>query len=180
MDALVTPTADDIRTSEAFEALMWALTRPGTREPLAAPGMLPLATNLVDRETTFHATDATLAAALAATGARPAPIGAAEYVFVPLADDGDVTRAASASVGDPLYPDTAATIFAPASFGAGTALRLTGPGIRGEARLAVAGIHPSFWAARAKAARYPLGWDLYLVGEGEVVGLPRSTCVEVI
>lgn len=180
MDALVTPTADDIRTSDAFEALMWALTRPGTRQPLATPGLLPLAQSLIDLETTVYATDAALAEALAATGARRAPVGSAEYVFAPLADEADVAHAARAFIGDPLYPETAATIFATAVFGSGTALHLTGPGILGEAHLAVAGIHPSFWAARAKAARYPLGWDIYLVGDSEVVGLPRSTRVEVI
>ena len=59
------------------------------------------------------------------------------------------------------------------------ALRLSGPGIAGTAQLAVGGVDPAFWPLRARAA-YPLGWDLFLVGEGEVVGIPRSTLVEVI
>ncbi|WP_226582473.1 phosphonate C-P lyase system protein PhnH [Acuticoccus sediminis] len=181
MDALVTPTPEDIRMSEAFESLMWALARPGTRQRLAEPGLLPLAASLLDRETTVHAGDGTMAAALAATGARPAPLETAEFVFTSLAGEADAARAATASVGDPLYPDRAATVFAPATFGGGgTALRLGGPGIRGTVRLPVGGVHPSFWAARAKAIRYPLGFDLYLVAEDEVVGLPRSTRIEVI
>lgn len=180
MSEILTPTAADIRTSDAFDALMWALSFPGTRRPLAEPGVLPLAESLLDREATFYAQDAELAARLTRTGARPAALGDAEYVFLSLAGESDVAHAASASVGTALYPDSAATLFAPATFGAGTALRLKGPGIAGEARLEVGGVHPAFWTMRARAARYPLGFDVYLVAEGEVVGLPRSTRVEVI
>ncbi|MCF3936625.1 phosphonate C-P lyase system protein PhnH [Acuticoccus sp. M5D2P5] len=179
METLVTPTRDDIRMSEAFEALMWALTRPGVPQPLAEPGLLPLAECLVDRETTVFAADAAFGAALAATGARPAPVESADYVFAPLADAADLARIAAVSIGDPFYPEHAATIFAPARIGAGPALRLSGPGIAGTAQLAVGGVDPAFWPLRARAA-YPLGWDLFLVGEAEVVGIPRSTLVEVI
>ncbi|WP_145720206.1 phosphonate C-P lyase system protein PhnH [Mesorhizobium tianshanense] len=33
---------------------------------------------------------------------------------------------------------------------------------------------------RARAIRYRLGWDLYLVDGDRVVGIPRSTKIEVL
>ncbi|WP_368518087.1 phosphonate C-P lyase system protein PhnH [Rhizobium sp.] len=33
---------------------------------------------------------------------------------------------------------------------------------------------------RAKAIRYPLGWDLYLVDGRRLLGIPRSTTIEVL
>lgn len=178
MEALVTPTAADLRTSEAFDALMWAMTFPGTPRPVE--GTLALAESLLDRETTFFADDAALAEQLARTGARSAPIARAEYVFASLAAEADVARVAAASAGSALYPDGAATLFAPATLGGGTRLRLSGPGIKGRTEISVGGIHPSFWDRRARAGRYPMGWDLYLVAGDRVVGIPRSTRVEVI
>lgn len=178
MAAPLRPTAADMRMNAAFEALMWAMARPGSRQPLAAPGVLPLAACLLDREASFHADDESLDRALSGTGARRAPLAQADYVFVSLGAAAAVGRAARARVGSPLYPDTAATIFAAATFDAGQALKLTGPGVDGTACLPVAGVHPSFWRARDSAARYPLGWDLYLVSGDEVVGIPRSTIVE--
>ena len=60
----------------------------------------------------------------------------------------------------------------------GPAVRLTGPGIRGTATLAPAGLRPSFWReVAANNARYPLGVDCLLVAGAEVIGLPRSTIV---
>lgn len=58
----------------------------------------------------------------------------------------------------------------------GPGLSLRGPGIATSASLAVAGIAPAVWAARAAdQARYPLGADLLLCHGERFAGLPRST-----
>jgi phosphonate C-P lyase system protein PhnH len=66
--------------------------------------------------------------------------------------------------------------------GGGSALTLSGPGVpAGETRtLRVAGLPPTFAAARARAVRdYPAGIDLFLVDAGgRLAGLPRSTHLE--
>lgn len=84
-----------------------------------------------------------------------------------------------------LYPDQAATLFVGCALGnaeAGespTILKLTGPGIQGERYFRVSGLPAEFWALRERAARFPLGWDVFLVdATGKVIGLPRSTRID--
>ena len=62
----------------------------------------------------------------------------------------------------------------------GLHLRLRGPGIATHADVTVGGLDAAFWQARAAlASRFPAGLDL-LIGAGDtVLGLPRTTHVEV-
>lgn len=83
-------------------------------------------------------------------------------------------------VGSDLYPDQGATVIAPASFGEGRTLRLTGPGIETFAILAVGGLAEGLWPLRAARCRYPAGFDLFLTCGAQVIGLPRSTRIEVL
>jgi alpha-D-ribose 1-methylphosphonate 5-triphosphate synthase subunit PhnH len=69
---------------------------------------------------------------------------------------------------------------AEARFGTGQRLRLTGPGIETFAEVALDGIAPAFWAMRAALCRYPAGFDLFLICGAQVIGLPRSTTIEVL
>jgi alpha-D-ribose 1-methylphosphonate 5-triphosphate synthase subunit PhnH len=178
--ALLLPTAEDSRSNATFDALMWALARPGLVQPLPFPGLFALAESLLDRECTFFCSDERLGTAIAATGAQAVPLVRAEYVFTALDDDRDVSALAGLLHGNLLYPDASATIFAPASIGSGTRLRLSGPGVNGTIDLSIGGVTPSFWTLRAEAARYPLGWDLYLADGDRLVGIPRSTKIEVL
>jgi alpha-D-ribose 1-methylphosphonate 5-triphosphate synthase subunit PhnH len=66
-----------------------------------------------------------------------------------------------------------------ASFGQGQRLRLTGPGIETHTDIALSGI-PGIWALRAARCRYPAGFDLFLICGATVMGLPRSTQIEVL
>ncbi|MEM9062437.1 MAG: phosphonate C-P lyase system protein PhnH [Pseudomonadota bacterium] len=76
-------------------------------------------------------------------------------------------------IGTPDYPDRAATLIVEvAAFG--DANRLTGPGIRDDARLTV----PDPAAFRANAALFPQGLDFFLTCGDRVAGVPRTTCVE--
>ncbi|MGN6774575.1 phosphonate C-P lyase system protein PhnH [Rhizobium sp.] len=175
------PTLDDTRTNATFEELMWALSRPGQPRELPAEGFWSLAESLLDRECSFHvANDPSLDLKMAATGARRMPLADADYVFAAIRSAENVEALSRLRVGSLLYPDDAATLFAPARFGSGQQLRLTGPGIKDNVTVSVEGIDPAFWQMRDKAIRYPLGWDLYLIDGRRLLGIPRSTKIEVL
>lgn len=181
---LLVPTAEDIRANATFDALMWGLARPGFVQTLAFPGMLALAESLLDRECTFFCSDEALRTEIAATGANSVPIAEAEYVFISLEDGRQFSDLSELLAGNLLYPDASATIFAPAVIGgapgSGTRLRFSGPGVNGSLDIAIGGVDPAFWTLRAKATRYPLGWDVYLADGDRLVGIPRSTEIEVL
>lgn len=181
MSLSILPTADDSRTNAVFEDLLWALSRPGLSRTLPGGGLAAMAESLLDRECTFHVigNDA-LDRDLAVTGARRAALALADYVFAPLATATDVDSLSALRIGTLAYPDEAATLFTSARLGSGQKLRLSGPGIRDSVTIEVDGIDASFWQLRARAIRYPLGFDLYLVDGDTVVGIPRSTKVEVL
>ncbi|WP_434733076.1 phosphonate C-P lyase system protein PhnH [Rhizobium sp. YTUHZ044] len=175
------PTADDMRTNATFEELMWALSRPGLVRTLPSSGLAAIGESLLDRECSFAVLDdADFAHAIGRTGARATALPDADYVFA-MADTYEKASAfSSLRIGTLAYPDQAATLFVPASFGFGSRLRLTGPGVKDSVTIAVHGIDAAFWQVRAEAIRYPLGWDVYLVDGDRVIGLPRSTTIEVL
>ena len=186
--------ADPVHDAQGtFRAVMDALARPGQPRSLA-PGLVPpapltpelaaVALTLTDADTPVW-----LDAALAAV-----PDVAAYLRFhtgAPLTDD--PARAAFALIreparcpplrrfaqGTPAYPDTAATlVLALDAITPGEGLHLSGPGIQGAARLALAPLPEDFVAQRtANHAAFPLGVDLILLAPGRVAGLPRSTVV---
>lgn len=166
---------DDARAGATFDALMWALAEPGAPQTLPEPGMQGLAHALIDREASFHA-DTDLAPRILALGGVPAAPGCADFVFAEASAD----LPARLCPGDAIYPDAGATLISPAGFDRGARLRLTGPGIRGSRDLSLGGIAPGFWAARARALRYPLGFDIFLLDGPRVIGLPRTTLIEVL
>lgn len=181
MTLLTLPTAEDLRTNAAFEELMWALARPGLERRLPVAGFHAVAEALIDRECTFHvADDPGLSELLLLTGAKPVSIEKADYVFAPVATAENVATLSGLKIGTLAYPDEAATLFASGRFGTGQALRLSGPGLLGSVTIRIDGIHPSFWAMREKSIRYPLGWDLYFADGERLIGLPRSTKIEVL
>lgn len=163
---------------ETFLALMWALSYPGRAQALPAVASDPfvaIAETLLDLETSYYTPDAALAAALARTGARALPADAAAYHFYPALPALELLKAAS--VGTMLYPDTAAALVIGCQFDAGVSARLSGPGIQGSAALRV-DLPAAFFELRAACMRYPLGWDVFLVDGARVIGLPRTTMIE--
>lgn len=178
--ALLLPTAEDMRTNATFDALMWALARPGRVQPLPFPGLLALAESLLDRECSFYCSNEALKADIARTGANAVALDEAEYVFASVGNQADLFALSTMLSGNLLYPDASATIFAEAQIGSGTGLRLTGPGINGALDIAIGGVHPDFWTLRAEIIRYPLGWDIYLADGASLIGIPRSTKIEVL
>ncbi|MFA6154474.1 phosphonate C-P lyase system protein PhnH [Mesorhizobium sp.] len=178
--AMLSPDADEILANAGFDALMWALARPGTVQALPAAGFTAIIASLIDRECTFFTTQDDLSAQLAATGAKPARLGEADYVFAKLAAPHEIAPLARLKQGNLLYPDDSATLIVPARLGEGSRLQLSGPGIDGAAHVSIGGIDRSFWSLRETLVRYPLGFDLYAVDGMEVIGIPRSTKVEVL
>ena len=174
------PDAAEIRDNATFAAVLEALSRPGSVQRLPEPGPAPLALALIDRECRVWAADPALAELLARTGATPVPPELADHVFAPLDDAAAVDRLSRLTCGDPLYPDTGATVIAPARIGSGPALQLKGPGILGALNLRLGGLHPSVWRVRAGLCRYPLGIEMILHDGDRIVAIPRSTLIEEI
>jgi alpha-D-ribose 1-methylphosphonate 5-triphosphate synthase subunit PhnH len=189
--ATPTMTTTEARLHATFTALMWALSFPGRARRLPATGpaaIACIAEALIDLETTYYTPDPELAPRLARTGARAASLSVAKYHFYPTLRPIDAEHLAEALAGSYTFPDDSATIVAgcssvggmPLNGQAPDRLRLRGPGIAGATDLQLAGVPASFWIAREKAIRYPLGWDVFLVAHDLVVGLPRTTVVEVL
>jgi alpha-D-ribose 1-methylphosphonate 5-triphosphate synthase subunit PhnH len=178
--SLLLPTDEDMRSNATFDALMWALARPGRVQPLPFPGLFALAESLLDRECSFFCADERLKADITRTGANAVALPQAEYVFASISDSTAVSALSAMLSGNLLYPDASATIFAQAQIGAGTRLRLAGPGVNGSIDIDIGGVHPNFWALRAEAIRYPLGWDIYLADGASLIGIPRSIKIEVL
>lgn len=175
-----TPDADEIRDNAAFEATLWALSRPGQIRNLPAPGVLTVVHALIDRECRACAEDISTQTALGALGAQIVPVHQADHAILPAATETDTARIAQLHTGDALYPESGATVIVPARIGSGTALRLTGPGVETQTQLDLDDVHPSLWAIRARLCAYPLGIDMIFVDDMRVAALPRSTMVEVL
>lgn len=171
------PDAVEIRCNSTFEALMWSMARPGETRELAEPGLAPIVEALIDRECVVHADNAALARQIAETGALEGSIATADHIF--LEDLPGVLQHLPAIVcGSALYPDDGATLVALVSH-TGQKLRLSGPGINGAIDIALA-LPQQFWDLRARLCTYPEGFDLLLVDGRSVIGIPRSTQVEVL
>lgn len=169
-------------SQQTFRALLAALSFPGRPQRLPAAGNAAFAqigTALLDLETTWYCPDVGLAAMLAFSGARQVPQSLARYQFYPALHEADLAGIAQAPAGSYSYPDESATLVLGCEIGAGRLFELRGPGIKGRLDILVGGVPDGLWDLRARSRRYPLGWDLFLVDADTVIGVPRSTIVEV-
>ncbi len=171
------PDAVELRANATFEALMWALSRPGDIRDMPEAGLARIVETLVDLESTAYADTAALRAEIAATGAQlTADFSSADHVFLSSLEGIDLT---GLRCGSALYPDDGATLVALAQHGIGQRLRLSGPGINGVSEITLS-VSPTFWALRNLLCAYPEGFDVFFVDGRSVVGIPRSTKVEVL
>ena len=178
MLTVAAPDRTEARSNASFEALMWAMSRPGDKRALPEAGLASIIETLIDLECTVFADRAELNDQLAATGARMAPEpGLADHVFLDALDrtGADLT---AINCGTALYPDEGATLVARVAH-SGQRLRLSGPGIEGTREIAL-DLDPQFWAQRERLCAYPAGFDLVLVDGHAVIAIPRSTKVEVL
>jgi alpha-D-ribose 1-methylphosphonate 5-triphosphate synthase subunit PhnH len=174
-----------------FRAVLDAFAHPGRimslPDPPAGPGTISPATaayllTLVDRDTPLW---------LAPEFERPAvrdfvrfhtgaPIVARrdEAVFAVLAHD--TASLDGFAIGTDPYPDRSATLVIEVPvLGAGAARRWRGPGIDGQAVVAVGGLGADFWQAWAdNHALFPCGVDVVFAAGSQLLALPRSIAVE--
>jgi alpha-D-ribose 1-methylphosphonate 5-triphosphate synthase subunit PhnH len=183
--------ADPVFQSQAtFRAVLTAMSRPGTilrcgadlapPAPLAAAAGAALLT-LIDFETPVWLSPAFASPEVGAwlRFHTDAPIvdapDRAAFALIDL--ERDALDLASFAQGTAEYPDRSTTIVAQAaSLAEDGALRLAGPGIRGDARLGIAPFSADFLAQwRDNGQKFPLGVDLILTAGDRLAGLPRTT-----
>lgn len=175
------PSVLETRCNAAFEAVMWALSRPGVVRDLPEPGMGQILEALIDRECAVHCADPMLADMAARRGAMAVALEEADHVFVAdIMEDlpGRLRR------GSDIYPEDGATLVAPARLDPGpdqaSRLHLSGPGVNGDLVIAVGGILAGFWQCRTRKTRYPTGFEILLIDGARLLGVPRTTMVEVL
>lgn len=178
------PSLAETQSHDAFLALMWALSYPGSHFALPSDGsiedsMLVVGRALLDLETSYHTPDRGLSAKLATTGAVAQSAQIADYVFFNQIAIADLAIIAQLKIGDFVYPDHSATVIMACEFGGpdGQPLYLSGPGILETRTIHLSGLPVGFWDVRQQLIRYPLGIDIMLVSQGWVIGLPRTTQV---
>jgi alpha-D-ribose 1-methylphosphonate 5-triphosphate synthase subunit PhnH len=174
-----------------FRAVLDAFAHPGRimslPDPPAGPGTISPATaayllTLVDRDTPLW-----LAPEFELPAVRDfvrfhtgAPIVARrdEAVFAVLAHD--TASLDGFAIGTDPYPDRSATLVIEVPvLGAGAARRWRGPGIDGQAAVAVGGLGADFWQAWAdNHALFPCGIDVVFAAGSQLLALPRSIAVE--
>ncbi|WP_439594840.1 phosphonate C-P lyase system protein PhnH [Falsiroseomonas sp.] len=178
--------ADPVLDAQAaFRAVLQAMSRPGQVQrlpqlPELPPGLSPAAAavllTLVDAETRLCLDAGPEAEAWVRfhCGAPLVAAGAAQFVL----DAGAALLALDPGTEE--EPERGATLILDvASLTEGRGWRLTGPGIRDEHRLQVAGAPAGFladWAANR--ARTPCGVDVILCAGDCIAALPRSVAIE--
>lgn len=177
---LTTPTPDaaENQANAAFDAILWACSRPGLPRQLSETGEAALIAALLDRESAVYAGDPLLIPVLAQTGARLVDLSGADHAFLGRLQDPDLLRLCR--TGSDLYPDQGATLVIRARFGQGQSVRLTGPGVDGAVLIQLDGLPAGFWQERARLIRYPTGFDILFLDGERLIGLPRSTTAEVL
>jgi alpha-D-ribose 1-methylphosphonate 5-triphosphate synthase subunit PhnH len=186
--------ADPVHDSQRiFRGLMSALAQPGRRVSLAAPlkGPEPLdratlaaALTLIDYDTPLWidwiADTPQLRAYLRFHCGCPFVERSAAAAFALITDPENMPRLALFAQGVDLYPNRSATLLLQVpSLDGGPLVTLRGPGIRGTAAIAPAGLPDWFWNDWClNAAQFPLGVDILFTCGSEVLGLPRSILAE--
>ncbi|PPI83072.1 phosphonate C-P lyase system protein PhnH [Marinobacter maroccanus] len=164
----------------AFRALMTAFSFPGRRQPLPpcvdAKGPACIAAVLCDNEVTLADPDHLIQPDdIRRLGIGEASVENAGFIIA----DGSRAPSFEPALGSLAEPEQGATlIIRVASLDGTTAFPLTlrGPGIEGTQSLGLRGLHDGWLAERARWNRnFPMGVDLILVDDTQVVALPRTT-----
>jgi alpha-D-ribose 1-methylphosphonate 5-triphosphate synthase subunit PhnH len=192
----IAPAFDDpTRESQAvFRRLMDAMARPGTIQDLAlapdAPSGLDRAAGAVALTLFDFETPAWLDPALRGGAAEnwlrfhcgcPLTEDTQAAAFALITDALAAPELAAFNQGDAKYPDRSTTlVFQLPALEGGQAVTLRGPGIKGEASLALAGLPDGFWdQVQANQSRFQFGVDLIFVAGDRLTALPRSTRVTI-
>ncbi|HTJ95351.1 MAG TPA: phosphonate C-P lyase system protein PhnH [Pararobbsia sp.] len=195
LEHLAPGLGDPVHESQAvFRVLLDTLSRPGTvgrvspvldvQGPLAHvpdaafAALLTLADYATPLWLQRH--DAALAATLRFHTGAPMADHARNAAFAYIDDAAAMTAPESFALGDPETPDRAATLLIRVeALDGGRPLVLRGPGIESSITIAPLGLPDAFWPARAALApAFPCGIDCYLVCGTAMIGIPRTTLVE--
>ncbi|CAM2144246.1 Alpha-D-ribose 1-methylphosphonate 5-triphosphate synthase subunit PhnH [Pararobbsia alpina] len=195
LDNLAAGLGDPVHDSQAiFRVLLDTLSRPGTlgriQPVLDADG--PLAhipcsafaalLTLADYATPvwIQQHDDALAATVRFHTGAPIAQHANEAAFAYIHEAADIPAADTFALGEPETPDRSTTLLIRVdALEGGRPLTLSGPGIESSVTIAPRGIPDAFWHARAELApAFPCGIDCYLVCGAELMGIPRTTLVE--
>jgi alpha-D-ribose 1-methylphosphonate 5-triphosphate synthase subunit PhnH len=201
MTTLVPGFNDPVHDAQrVFRALLDGLARPGSIVSLDAAlpanhamrdglaGRVPLAAfasllALTDYSTPvfLERDDGTFADALRFHASAPLTQTREHAAFAYIDDASQMSSLAAFSQGEPETPEDAATLFIRVpSLTEGEPLQWRGPGIETARTVRIAGLPRAFWQERAElTAQFPCGIDCYLVAGASVIGLPRTTHVEV-
>ncbi|MES9971823.1 MAG: phosphonate C-P lyase system protein PhnH [Candidatus Thiodiazotropha sp.] len=179
VDAIWTPSVQQ----QNYRALLEAISRPGMVKPLhttqggqAATAilatLLDAEVSLADMHDLLDASDWPMLQASSGV------LEEADYVFC----DGSRCQAFQPKLGSLPSPEQSATLIIKVDSvkRGGLRLRLSGPGVNGNTHCAITGLDPDWLSQRENwVAAFPLGVDLFLVDDSDVVALPRTTKVEV-
>ncbi|TDN63672.1 phosphonate C-P lyase system protein PhnH [Paraburkholderia sp. BL10I2N1] len=205
LSALTPGFTDPVHDTQAvFRTLLDALSRPGTvgvvvAAPPAAGGTatsgatgtrskVDLAAfasllTLCDYSTPVWLAqpDAVLGSSLRFHTGAPLVANAHEAAFAYIHDADTLPPLASFALGEAEAPEHSATLLIRVdALTGGTPVALRGPGIERTTTIAPLGLPKRFWAERAKLAPlFPCGIDCYLVCGDALIGLPRTTHLEV-
>ena len=179
--------ADPVTDAQAcFRRVLDAMARPGSIHRVQAPHPAPLhaATaavllTLLDNDTCVWLDDDASAArdwVAFHCGAPAASLPEAAFAVALT-----MPRLQDIPAGTDDAPEEGATlVLQVASLGVGTALRLSGPGLRVPVLLHVTGLPDDFVAQwRENHRRFPRGVDIVLCAGEQVAALPRSVAIEV-
>jgi len=175
-------------SQSVFRSALAALSRPGRIleiAPCGQPAARALLLSLLDQDTRLWLSP----------GARPEAAFLRFHTGCSIAETPAAASFALVAAPDQLpaldafewgsddYPDRSTTLIVEVEAldadGRDGSWRLSGPGIRGETRLAARGLGPQFlamWAGNHK--RFPRGVDLLLTCGARLAGLPRTTRIE--
>lgn len=186
----------EIRTQQAFRAIMRAMGYPGTIQRLAhhgprktgAANLQLLAETLLDQDATFcvigdHGTCGLEDILHERTNSPVTELSLADLIIV--ASGASRGKLLAAKTGIPEYPDRSATVlFSVESLADGSAgdflVRLTGPGIPGEKYVQIQGLdHEELRHLRELNSGYPLGVDSIFVDKNDrIMCIPRSAKIQ--
>lgn len=138
MLAAPVPSDFESRCNATYDALMWALSRPGLARDLPGTGQAQIVDALIDRECAVYCERPELAQQVARSGAAQVAREVAEYLFLQAPVPPDLLPALRQ--GSDLHPEEGATLVMNATLDSGQDLRLTGPGIDGSLAIRVAGL----------------------------------------
>lgn len=195
MSILAAGFADPVLDAQAvFRATMTALSRPGIPLPIGAtvtapapltPGLAALTLMLADPDTSLWLEPRIVSAPevrewLAFQTGAPIVDAPSQADFALVLDLEAALPLSRFAFGTDGYPDRSTTILAAVpAMTCGPRMTLRGPGIDGTAPFEPTGLPDAFVAEWTENnAHFPRGIDLLLVAENAIVGLPRTTRIE--